>query len=79
MILSLSLSNCCQIFKILEQRIREQIPISIIYIAGLIADKTQDINQIRGAQLRRAKADWSGCCLMAVQGALWSAKVISQP
>ena len=25
-------------------------------------------------QLRRAKTDWSGCCQMAVQGALWLAK-----
>ena len=28
-------------------------------------------------QLRRAKTDWSGCCQMAVQGALWLAKRLS--
>ena len=28
-------------------------------------------------QLRRAKTDWSGCCLMTVQGALWLAKRLS--
>ena len=28
-------------------------------------------------QLRRAKTDWSGCCQMTVQGALWLAKRLS--
>ena len=28
-------------------------------------------------QLRRAKTDWSGCCQMAVQGALWLANRLS--
>ena len=28
-------------------------------------------------QLQRAKTDWSGCCHMAVQGALWLAKRLS--
>ena len=28
-------------------------------------------------QIRRAKTDWSGCCQMAVQGALWLAKHLS--
>ena len=28
-------------------------------------------------QLRRAETDWSGCCHMAVQGALWFAKRLS--
>ena len=28
-------------------------------------------------QLRRAKSDWSGCCQLAVQGALWLAKRLS--
>ena len=28
-------------------------------------------------QLRRARTDWSGCCQMTVQGALWLAKRLS--
>ena len=31
-------------------------------------------NKSMALQLRRAKIDWSGCCQMAVQGALWLAK-----
>ena len=32
------------------------------------------VHQSMALQLRRPKTDWSGCCQMAVQGALWLAK-----
>ena len=34
-------------------------------------------NKSVALQLRRAKTDWSGCCEMTVQGALWLAKRLS--